>query len=78
LKERLALHAVDPALHHGGTFAQMPYNRLLALQVVLREVHLREPALGEEHLGRVTEAQLPPGCLDHHLLAFACRHLLEG
>ena len=78
LKERLALDAVDPALHHRGALAQMAHDRLLALQVVLREIHLRELALGEEHLRGVAQAQLAPARLDHRLLALAGRHLLEG
>ena len=74
LEERLARHAVDPALHHRRALAQMAHDRLLALQVVVDEVELGEPALGEEELARVAHAHLSPADLDDDVLALVACH----
>ena len=60
LEERLALHPVDPALHHRRALAQVTDDRRRALDVVVDEVELGEAALGEEGLGGTADAQLAP------------------
>ncbi len=74
LEERLALDAVDPALHHRRTVAQTAYDRLGALQVVVDEVELRQPALGKERLARAAHAQLASGDLDNCRLSLLRSH----
>ena len=74
LKERLALHAVDPALHHRRPVAQSAHDRLRALDVVLDEIELRQLALGEEQLARIAHAQLVPADVDRGGLSLLRSH----
>ena len=74
LEERLAVHAIHPALHHRGALAQVTHDRLLALQVVVDEVHLRQPSFGEEDLVGIADAQLVAAHLEHRGLAVRGRH----
>jgi hypothetical protein len=69
LEERLARDPVDPALHHGRPLAQVAHDRLLALEVVVDEVELRQPALREEHLARAADAHLLVADVDDDVLA---------
>ena len=48
LEEEIAVDAVDPALERRRTVAQVPYGRLLALEVVVDEVELRDPRAGKK------------------------------
>ncbi len=68
LEEGLALHSVDPALHHGGALAQVADDGRRALDVVVDEVELRQAALGEEGLGGAADAQLAPVHLENDVL----------
>src|ERR1019366_910133 len=74
---RLALHPVHPPLHHGRTLAQPAHHGLLARQVVVEEVHLREPPLGEEHLPGAAHPQRVTAYLDDDMLALR-GHGLKG
>ena len=64
LKERLALHAVHPALHHRRALAQAAHDRLGALDVVVDEIELGQLALREEQLAGVAHAQLVAADVD--------------
>ena len=74
LKERLAGDAVHPALHHGRALAQAAHDRLLALDVVVDEVDLRQPHLREEQLVRVAHAQLVAAHVEDCGLRFCGGH----
>ena len=62
LEERLAADAVHPALQHGRAIAQAAHDRLLALEVVVDEVELRQAgSSGKNSLpGLLTRTSRPP------------------
>ena len=69
LEEGLALDAVDPALHHGRALAQVAHDGLVAVHVVVDEIHLRQAAVGEERLARVAHAHLVSADVNDGVLA---------
>ena len=78
LEERLASDAVHPPLQDGGALAQATHDRLLALDVVVGEVELRQPRLREEDLPRVAEPHLASAGLQLDALTLLRGHRLKG
>ena len=78
LEERLPAHAVHPPLQDGGAVAQAAHDRVLALDVVVGEVELRQAGLGEEHLARVAQANLAAAGAQHDALTLLRGHRLKG
>jgi O-acetyl-ADP-ribose deacetylase (regulator of RNase III) len=69
LEEEVAPRAVREALHRGGPVAEVTEAGVGNLQVVVEEVELGVPALGEEQLARVREANLAALELEHDVVA---------
>ena len=67
LEERLRRRPVDVALHHRRPLTQVDERGIGHRQVVLDELELGDPDLGEEHLVGVREAHLAPGHLEHQV-----------
>ena len=74
LKERLALHAVHPALHHRRAIAQAAHDRVGALDVVVGQVQLGQLAFGKEQLAGVAQAQLLAADVDRGRLGLLGCH----
>jgi hypothetical protein len=64
LEEELPRGALDEPLHRRRALAQVKARRVGDREVVLGEVELRVPGLGEEDLPRAREAHRAPGGLD--------------